>query len=282
MRKNGLILNFTPTGMIPTKAMTPHVPVTPSEIIEDALTCAEFGANIVHLHARDEAGVPTYRREVYEEIILGIRKERGDLIIGVSCSGRTFAEYEKRSEVLDLHGDAKPDMASLTLSSLNFNKIASINAPDTIMKLASKMLEKNIKPELEIFDVGMVNYAHYLIKKGLLTPPFYCNVLLGNIACSQAKPLHLGLILEELPENRMVTLGGVGDFQHPMNVVGLVWADGVRVGLEDNVYFDEERTKLATNADLVRRVADHARNLGKRFAAPSELRERLGLSPIRA
>ena len=278
-----LIINLAPIGMIPTRKMTPHVPVTVEEIVEDVHEAWEIGITMVHLHARDEeSGEPTYRADVYARIIEGIRRFTRDLVVCVSTSGRTFRELEQRAAPLSLDGDCKPDMASLTLSSLNFNKIASINAPDTIMKLASKMLEKNIKPELEIFDVGMVNYAHYLIKKGLLTPPFYCNVLLGNIACSQAKPLHLGLILEELPENRMVTLGGVGDFQHPMNVVGLVWADGVRVGLEDNVYFDEERTKLATNADLVRRVADHARNLGKRFAAPSELRERLGLSPMRA
>lgn len=275
--KNGIIINFTPTGIIPTKKMTPHVPCTPQEIIDDVLRCAELGVNVVHLHACDKKGNRTYSKEVYEQIILGIREERSDIVIGVSTSGRMYSEFEKRTDALDLDTDAQPDMASLTLSSLNFNNEASINSPEMIKRIAAKMLDCGIKPELEVFDLGMVNYAHYLIRKELLKPPFYFNLILGNISCAQAFPLHVGLIMNELPEDSIVTIGGVGDFQHDMNIMGLIFADGVRVGLEDNIYFNTERTKLVTNIELIERIVNQSRILGRTIATPEAVRKRLDL-----
>ncbi len=157
---NKFILNFTPTGMIPTKELNPHVPITIDEIIEDVLKVADLGISMVHLHARDPVtGMPIYKKEIYGEIIKGIRKKNRDIILCVSTSGRNFKTFEKRSECLDLKNDLKPDFASLTLSSVNFNKQASMNAPDMIKKLAKKMLNQKIKPELEVFDLGMINYA---------------------------------------------------------------------------------------------------------------------------
>jgi 3-keto-5-aminohexanoate cleavage enzyme len=125
-----LIIDFTPTGMIPTKDMTPHVPISVSEIIEDIHAAAELGITKVHLHARDPlTELPTYKKEIYAEIIAGIRKFAPGLVVCVSLSGRTFTKFEERSDALDLEGVAKPDMGSLTLSSLNFNKIASVKLP---------------------------------------------------------------------------------------------------------------------------------------------------------
>ena len=164
--KQDLIINFSPTGLIPTKDMTSRVPVAPDEIVEQVLQVAAMGANMVHLHAREpETGLPTYKKEVYAEIIRGLRAKNKDLVIGVSTSGRNFFEFEKRSEVLELEGELKPDFGSLTLSSLNFNKQVSVNSPDMIQALATKMMEKGIRPELEVFDLGMINYAKYWIKK---------------------------------------------------------------------------------------------------------------------
>lgn len=276
MDRKKIIINFTPTGMIPTKEMTPYVPITPDEIVEDVLKCAKLGANVTHIHACDSSGNRTYRKDYYKQIILGIR-EHSDIVIGVSCSGRNYSDFEKRAEVLNLDSDSKPDMASLTLSSLNFNKVASVSSPDVIKSLASKMLDRGIKPELEVFDVGMVNYAKYLIGKGLLKPPFYFNIILGNVACAQAKPLHLGLILEEIPSNSVVTVGGVGIFQHSMNIMGIIFADGARVGLEDNIYFDNERKKLATNAEMVKRIKNQIDALGYKIASPQDVRAHLEL-----
>jgi len=261
--KRSFILNFTPTGMIPTKEMTPHVPVQPAEIVAQVLEAADLGANMVHLHARSlESGTPTYKKIVYAEIIAGIRRGNKDLVICVSTSGRGFAEFEKRSECLELTGDLKPDMASLTLSSLNFNKEASMNSPDMIRSLASMMLDNGIKPEFEAFDLGMINYAHYLIHKGLAKPPYYFNLILGNIACAQADLLSLGLMIRELPADSIWSVGGIGDAQFKMNVLGIVEGGGVRVGLEDNIYFDADRAQLASNADLVRRIVSIAGDMG--------------------
>jgi uncharacterized protein (DUF849 family) len=276
-----LIINLTPTGMIPTKEMTKHVPISPSEIIGEVLKCLPLGVSMVHLHARDEKGAPAYQKELYREIISGIRRENKELIIVVTTSGRTYGEFEKRSAVLELEGEAKPDMASLTLSSLNFNRTASLNSPDMIIRLAEKMRDQGIKPELEVFDLGMANFALYLIKKGLATPPYYFNILLGNIATAQAKLLHLGLIVSELPENSIWSVAGLGDSQKAMNVIGIVEGDGVRIGLEDNIWFDEERTVPATNYSLVERIVKIAEAIGRPIATASEVRALLKLDRVR-
>jgi 3-keto-5-aminohexanoate cleavage enzyme len=276
--KRDLIINFTPTGMIPTKDITPRVPVAPGEVVEQVLEVSEMGVNMVHLHAREpETGLPTYKKEVYAEITSGVRAKNKDLVISVSTSGRNFFEFEKRSEVLDLEGELKPDLASLTLSSLNFNKQASVNSPEMIQALARKMLEKGIRPELEVFDLGMINYAKYLIKKGWIKPPYYFNLILGNIACAQANMLSLGLMISELPPGAIWSVGGVGDSQLRMNAMAIVAGGGVRVGLEDNIWYDEARTRLASNRDLVDRVLDIANAMGRQPFAQETIREHLGL-----
>jgi uncharacterized protein (DUF849 family) len=270
---NNFVLNFAPTGMIPTKGMTPKVPVTPEEIVEDVLEAAELGANMVHLHARElDTGRPSYKKEIYADIISGIRKKDKDLILCVSTSGRNFFEFEKRSEVLELKGELKPDFGSLTLSSLNFNKQASINEPHMIKALAARMQENGIRAELEAFDLGMINYAKYLIRKGLMTPPYYFNFILGNIACAQANLLSLGLMIKELPENSIWAAGGVGNPQLMVNVMALVAGGGVRVGLEDNIWYDQERTKLASNREITERLMIVAKELGKSPYTSKELR----------
>lgn len=273
-----LIINLAPTGMIPTKEMTPYVPVTVQEIIEDIHEAVEVGITMVHLHARDEqSGEPTYEAEVYDRIIAGIRRFSSDLIICVSLSGRTFSEYEKRIEPLKLEGSVKPDMGSLTLSSVNFNKQASINSPDMIQALAEEMKRRGILPELEAFDSGMINYARYLERKGLLKPPHYFNLILGNIACAQADLLHAGVMINDLPPNSLWSLGGIGDYQLAVNSIAIAAGGGVRVGLEDNIWYDSSRTRLARNIDLVRRVHRLAEANEREIMTPRELRELLNL-----
>lgn len=273
-----IIINFTPTGMIPTKKMTPHVPVSINEIVEDVHEASEIGISMVHLHARDKmTGEPTYRAEVYGKIIEKIRCFSKELVICVSLSGRNFREFVHRSEPLQLDGEAKPDMGSLTLSSLNFNRVESINSPEMIQSLAGVMKLKGILPELEAFDSGMINYAKYLEKKGLIEPPHYFNLIFGNIACAQADMLHAGLMVKDLPSNSYWSFGGVGDAQLPMNSLSLTQGWGVRVGLEDNIWFDRARTKLARNADLLRRVHAIAASQDRMIMQPLELRRLLNL-----
>ena len=273
-----LVINFTPTGMIPTKAMTPHIPVAVEEIVSEVLGAVEIGITMVHLHARDEdTEAPTYIPEVYERIIAGIRKYAPDLIICVSLSGRNFNKLEQRSAVLKLQGNTKPDMGSLTLSSLNFNTQASVNSPDMIKALAQEMKERDIVPELEVFDAGMINYAKYLEHKGLIQAPHYFNLILGNIACAQPDILHLGVLLRDLPEDSIWSVGAVGDSQLMMNSVGIAIGGGVRVGLEDNIWYDIKRTHLAQNSDLLKRIHALAEVNERGIMRPKELRELLKL-----
>jgi uncharacterized protein (DUF849 family) len=272
--EENLIIDFTPTGLIPTKSLTPHVPITVSEIVEDIHSAWEIGITKVHLHARDiYTGNPTYKKEVYASIIEGVRKFAPSLVVCVSLSGRTFNKFEERSEALELEGFLKPDMGSLTLSSLNFNQIASINSPEMIQDLAIKMKNLGIVPELEAFDTGMINYAKYLIKKGLLKPPHYFNLLLGNIACAQADILHAGMMIRELPENSVWSLAGIGDHQLMMNSVSIAIGGGVRVGLEDNIWYTPSRTSLARNADLIKRIHILAEANGRKIMTSEEFRQ---------
>jgi 3-keto-5-aminohexanoate cleavage enzyme len=273
-----LVINLAPTGMIPTKEMTPHVPITAAEIIEDVHEAVEVGITMVHLHARDEqSGEPTYRAEVYAKIIAGIRQFSPDLVICVSLSGRTFSEFKKRVDPLMLEGSFKPDMGSLTLSSVNFNKQASVNTPDMIQALTEEMQRRGILPELEAFDSGMINYANYLERRGLLEPPHYFNLILGNIACAQADLLHTGVIISDLPPNSVWSLGGVGDCQLMINSIAVAAGGGVRVGLEDNIWYNQSRTRLARNVDLVRRIHSLAEANEREIMTPKELRRLLNL-----
>jgi 3-keto-5-aminohexanoate cleavage enzyme len=275
-----LIVNFTPTGMIPTKEMTPHVPISVEEIVEDVRRAVDIGITMVHLHARDAAtGKSTYKAEVFGEIIAGIRSFSKDLVVCVSLSGRNIPEFEKRAEPLHLEGDLKPDMGSLTLSSLNFNRVASVNSPEMIEKLANEMKSRGILAELEAFDAGMINYGKYLERKGILEPPHYFNLLLGNIACAQADLLHTGIMIHDLPDNSFWSLAGIGNYQWMMNSIAIVSGGGVRVGLEDNIWFDTARTRLATNSDLLLRIHRLAEATERRVMSPAKLRELLNLQP---
>lgn len=275
-----LIVNFSPTGMIPTKEMTPHVPVSVNEIIENVHEAWEIGITMVHLHARDDqSGEPTYKAQVYQHIIEGIRAYSQDLVICVSLSGRTFKEFEKRAEPLQLDGNVKPDMGSLILSSLNFAREASINIPAIVQSLAREMQSRGILPELEAFDIGMINYAKYLEQKGLIESPYYFNLLLGNIASAQADLSHLALMIRELPSESYWSLAGIGDTQLRMNAIAIASSGGVRVGLEDNLWYDNKRTRLARNRDLLQRIHRLAEIHERNLMPSAELRILLNLEP---
>jgi len=242
------IINFTPTGTQTTKENS-LAPLIPNEIIEEVHQAYEFGITMTHIHARDPKDFSnTYKKEVYQPIIEGIRKHCPDLTICVSLTGRLYPEFEKRSEVLELY----PDMGSLTMSSLNFPKAASVNEPDMILKLIQKMKDYGVTPELECFDTGMINYTNYLINKGILEGPHYMNVILGNIYNAQSDISSVSSIINNLPENTKVCIGGIGKDQLKSNILGLLYADGIRIGLEDNLYFtDKVKT---TNIKLLQRI----------------------------
>lgn len=249
---NQCLINFTPTGMIPTKLSNPFTPITPEEIIDEVQRAYEIGITIVHLHARDEAGLPTSEIKYYQKIVDGVRKYCPDLVVCVSLSGRNISDVEKRAEPLL----TMPDMASLTLSSLNFPKTASVNAPDTIMELARKIRACGAHPELEVFDLGMINASKYLIKKGLIdaTSYHYFNIILGNLFGMQTDFATMGAAISSLPPNSFWAFGGIGEYQLKANAAAIFFDGGIRIGLEDNLYFDKNRKVLADNIPLLKRV----------------------------
>jgi len=238
--------------MVPDKTMTPYVPISVDEVVEQTHEAYEVGITIAHLHARESDGTPAWRAEIYRDIFEGIRKHCPALVICGSTSGRLFPEFEKRSEVIE----CKPDMCSLTLSSLNFHGQASLNEPEMIQKLLIKMIDYGVTPELECFDLGMINYGMYLIKRKMITPPFYWNLLFGNIAGFQAEFLDIGVALQKIPSNHFVSCAGLGRYQLRANAAAIAMGFGVRVGLEDNIWWNEPGGKYATNITLVKRVHD--------------------------
>jgi 3-keto-5-aminohexanoate cleavage enzyme len=277
-----LIINLCPTGMVPTRAETPHVPLTPPEVAADARRCADLGVSIIHVHPRDENGAPTQSVDRAREFLCAIREAVPDVILCATTSGRAVPDLQSRAAVLDIDGPGRPEMASLTLGSLNFPKQASINAPDTIKGLAAHMAERGIVPEWEIFELGMIDFAHYLRGHGLLPDPVYANILLGSLGTLAATAQNLALAVERLPQGAVWAGAGIGRFQLKLNTLAIAMGGHVRVGIEDNIWYDEARTQPATNAALVERVVAIARAMGREPATPSQVRERLAIPPVSA
>jgi len=273
-----LIVNAALTGMVPTKLDNPAVPVTPEEIAADAERCVRAGASIVHLHARDVTGAPTWRADIYADVIRRVRERVPDVIVCVSTSGRLWNELEKRAEVLELDGELKPDMASLTLGSLNFPRQASVNEPEMIAALAARMSDRGIVPELEIFDLGMLDYASYLIDRNVLRPPFYFNLLLGSLGTLSASSFNLALLARSLPPGATWAGAGIGRFQFPMNAAAIAAGGHVRVGLEDALWLDAAKERPATNLALVERVVGLGGACEREIATPGRARELIGLT----
>lgn len=270
-------LSLCTTGMVPRKSQNPHLPVTAAEIINQVIEIyASLGLTSVHIHARRADESPAWEKSYFEEIIRGIRSQAPEIVICVTTSGREVVDFEKRSEVLEIDGPLKPDLASLTLSSLNFMKTASVNSPEMVSALLEKMLSKGISPEFEVFDLGMLNVLQHLVKKFNIEGMPIVNFIMGNYAGIQAQPAELGILLSRLPERTIWSCGGVGKAQLTANVLALASGGGVRIGLEDNLYSDENKT-LATNFGLVRRIKDISWSMGLRIMKPEELRSKLKL-----
>lgn len=272
-----LIINVALTGMVPRRREFPAVPEQPDEIARDADACFAAGAATVHIHARDASGEPSVDPGIYGDIIRRVRANAPDAVVCVSTSGRVHRRFEERAAVLDLEGEATPDMASLTLGSLNFPRQASVNDPEMIRALATRMRERGIVPELEVFDAGMLDYADYLIDRGILVPPFVFNLLLGSLGTLAASAENLAMLVRRLPRGSHWQAAGIGRAQWPMNALGVTMGGGVRTGLEDNLYMDAARQDLASNTRLVARVVALASALGRPLATPAGARQLLGL-----
>jgi 3-keto-5-aminohexanoate cleavage enzyme len=269
-----LIINAALTGMVPRRADNPFVPLSEREIVADAVRAVDAGASILHLHVRNADETPSSELAPNASLFRAVREACPGVIISGSTSGRVISELELRAAVLD----AGPDMASLTLGSMNFPKQASVNAPATIQGLARRMRERNIMPELEIFDLGMADYAGYLVERELVALPGYANILLGSLGTANATARNLSTIVSALPPGIVWAAAGIGRFQLPMNSLAIAMGGHVRVGLEDNLWMDPvTKQDPASNPRLIDRVVAIARANGRDIATPGQARAMLGL-----
>lgn len=267
-----LIITVAVTGSLPTKRLTPHVPITPEEIVKNGIACEAAGASIIHIHARNPQNEsPATDYYLFEEIISGIR-EKTNLITQISTGGRAGMAFEQRCERLRL----RPEMASLTTGSVNFPNSVYENSPKLITSLAADMKKYAIKPEMEIFDVSMISNALDLVNQRLVTPPLHFNFVLGLKGSIPATVENLVHLRNTIPCDATWTAAGIGRAQLTMTTHALLMGGHVRVGLEDNIYL--ERGTLATNQQLVSRVIRLARILGREIATPDDARKMLNLT----
>jgi 3-keto-5-aminohexanoate cleavage enzyme len=276
-----LIVNAAITGMVASRDRVPALPVTVDQIARDARIACSLGAGIVHLHARDADGRPEWRPEAYAEIVAAVRAECPDAVLCVSTSGREHGELERRAAVLALDGEARPDMASLTLGSLDFATGPSVNAPATVEALAERMLAAGIRPELEVFDSAMAGEARRLLARELLREPLYANVMLGGHHSAPATMRELSHLVEGLPSGTVWAAGGIGAFQAKANALAVFAGGHVRTGLEDAARLRPDDPETTTNSALVARATGLAAQAGRAIATPAQTRAMLGL-PARA
>lgn len=168
-------------------------------------------------------------------------------------------------------------MASLTTGSLNFQTGPSLNSITMIERLALEMKEQGVKPELEVFDLGMINLIKYLERNQLISGKKYINILLGNINTSPATLGGLNAMVQDLPDESVWAVAGLGQFQLPMNLMAMTAGGHVRVGIEDNIYYDVNKRVLASNKMLVDRIRQMAEVLERPIASVEEARKMLGL-----
>lgn len=270
-----LIITVALTGNVPTKQMNPNLPVTPDEIASDVARCAEAGATVFHVHARDEAGKPTLKKEAFQKIVACIKQKAPDVIVQLSTGGRASKDWEERANPVRL----LPEMGSFTTGSNNLPGMVYENPPQFLEFLARVYNETGVKPELEIFETGMITNALFLEKKGWLHPPHHFNFVLGAPGAMPASGRNLSFLVGSIPQGSTWTATGIGKSQFAIAAMAIAMEGHVRVGLEDNQYLPDGR--LASNPQLVEVVANIARMMGRPIAGPEEARAILGLDPSR-
>lgn len=268
-----LIITAAVTGSLPTKQKTPHVPISPSEIVEAGVRCERAGAAVIHVHARnpkDES--PSTDFQLFKEIYEGL-KERTKLIIQISTGGRAGMAYEQRSDRLTL----KPEMASLTTGSVNFPDSVYANSPELIERLARDMQAHGIKPEMEVFDVSMIRNAVDLAERGLAEAPLHFDFVMGLKGAIPATIENLVHLKNSIPAGSTWTVAGIGPAQLVVNTHAILMGGHVRIGLEDNIYF--RKGELAPNERFVERMVNLAAEFGRPVATPDEARRIMHLKP---
>lgn len=266
-----LVITVALDGAEVTREQNPYLPVTPDEIAADAERCRNAGAAMVHVHARRPDGSPTQDPAVYAEIIRAVRA-RTDVIVQVSTGGAVgMSEQERLAPVM-----LKPEMASLTTGTVNFGSGVFMNPPELIEEFARTMVAHGVVPEIECFDLGHIDNALALVRKGILSLPLHFDFVMGvpgGIGPTVRNLVHMS---ESIPPGCTWSVAGIGRAQLPLATAAILLGGHVRVGLEDNIYYS--KGVLASNEMLVARVVRLARELGREVATPDEARRILRLS----
>ena len=269
-----VIITVAITGAVPKKKDNPAVPVTPPQQIESTHEAFEAGASLVHIHVRNPDESPGSDPEAYGKVMEGVRRHCPGMIVQFSTGGRG-RDQAARGAMLYL----KPDMASLATGSVNFPTNIYENPPDFVEALAKSMLDNDIKPEVEVFDLAMLYNAATLVKKGLLKADAHVQFVMGIPNAMPARRTIFDFLRSELaavlPKATWVA-AGVGRHQWEVNQWCLEAGGHCRTGLEDNLRIEPDRL-AASNAELVKKIADNCQRFGRRPATAAEAREILGL-----
>jgi uncharacterized protein (DUF849 family) len=269
------IITVAITGALPKRKDNPAVPVTPAQQIESTHEAFEAGASLAHIHVRDANEDPSSDPELFAQVQEGIRKHCPGMIIQFSTGGRG-RDQNQRAAMLHL----KPDMASLATGSVNFPLSIYENPPDFVEGLAQRMLDNDVKPEIEVFDVAMLYNAVNLVKKGLLKAPAHVQFVMGIPNALPARRSLLEFLIAEkndiMPEASW-TAAGIGRHQFEVNKWCLELGGHCRTGLEDNLKATKDRL-ASSNAELVSLIVDAAAGYDRVPATSAQAREILGLA----
>ena len=277
MKSKKIVITAALCGAGTTKEQTPYVPITPDEIAADTVACVKAGASVIHIHVRDDEGKNTMDTDRWVEVVTKVRAaldaEGLDAVLNLTSSGSKFSE-----ELRMAHLDAlKPEMCSYDPGTMNWaNSYVFLNTPSFLEKLGAFTLEKEIKPELEIFDGGMIGNVEYYLKKGFLKEPLHYQLVLNVSGGMPGNIENIHYITSKLRPGSTWSISGIGSAHMACMLGGLAaGCDGLRVGLEDNIYM--EKGVLATNPQLVERACEIAKLAGREIATAAEAREILGL-----
>ncbi len=271
-----MVITAAMVGAETTREQTPHLPITAEEIAEDAARCREAGAAMVHLHVRTPDGRPSQDAELFRAAIRAIRK-RTDVLIQTSTGGAVGMTVDQRCGPLTLTGEDRPDMATLTTGTVNFGEEVFWNPRPLVRDIARRIRALGLKPELECFDVGMIDEARYLAKEGLVDLPAHFDFVLGVPGTLQPRPEVLDFMIASLPEGSTWTVAGVGRHQLAYVDEAAKRGGNARVGLEDNIYVSKG-VLAKGNWELVAEAAKRARAHGREPATPEQARKLLRLS----
>ncbi len=278
---NELVISVALTGAWPMKKDNPAVPFTKEEIAADVIACAKAGAAVAHIHARDAQGIGTMNTDIFCELVEYIRAEMKKHDVDINLNLTTSGALGMTDEIRLAHLERlRPEMCSYDCGSMNWmHNNVFLNSPEFLEKLGNYTQERGIKPELEIFDGGMIENAKYYIKKGVLKAPCNFQLVLGAAGGLSGTIENLMFMRSLLPPDCTWSATGIGKAHMPVLLAALaLGADGVRVGLEDNVLMD--KGVLATNESLVKRAVELAKLAGRKIATPARARELLDLRKV--